>query len=89
MAVITSLNVIPVDLFGPANAGFTTAMLAFSYALLQTFVSPVIGGLLDRTSFGVVCVLVSVFPLAGVSLLRGLSDTNSDLDIDTAVAAHG
>ena len=88
MAVITSLNVIPVDLFGTANAGFTTAVLAFSYALLQTFVSPAIGGLLDRTSFGLVCLLLAPLPILGVSLLRGMAESSPDVTGKSA-AAHG
>jgi MFS family permease len=89
MAVITSLNVVPVDLFGTANAGFTTAVLACSYALLQTFVSPAVGGLLDRTSFGAVCPLLAAFPLLGVILLRPLAKTGPDIAGETVMAAHG
>lgn len=70
MSVITSLNVIPVDLFGPRNAGFTTAVLACSYALMQAFVSPLIGKAIDYTGFDNLCILLSVFPLLAIGLLR-------------------
>ncbi len=69
MSAVTSLNVIPVDLFGPRNAGFTTSVLAFSYALMQTFVSPLIGKVVDRAGFAAVCVALSVFPLIGTCVL--------------------
>jgi MFS transporter, ACS family, aldohexuronate transporter len=70
MSVVTSLNVIPVDLFGIKNAGFSTAVLACSYALMQTFLSPVIGKVIDLFGFQAVCVGLSIFPLAGMLVLR-------------------
>lgn len=70
MSVITSLNIVPLDLFGRENAGFTVAMLAFSYALVQALVSPLIGSVIDHAGFAPVCFAVSLCPLLGVRLLR-------------------
>ena len=67
-----SVNVytIPLDLFGPAGAATATSVLVASYGLLQIFLSPVIGSLVDHQGFGPVCVLVAFPPLAGYWLLK-------------------
>jgi ACS family hexuronate transporter-like MFS transporter len=70
MALLINLHVIPIDLFGAGRAAFTAATLTFSFALMQTVVSPVIGALIDAFGFGVVCIGMSVLPLAGVAVLK-------------------
>jgi sugar phosphate permease len=70
MSVITSLNIIPVDLFGRENAGFTVAILASAYAFMQAVISPLIGSVVDRYGFAAVCVTLSVFPTLGVWVLH-------------------
>jgi ACS family hexuronate transporter-like MFS transporter len=85
MSIIVSLNVIPVDLFGPQNAAFSTSLLASSYALMQSFLSPLIGQVIDHVGFSFVCVTLSLFPLIGISVLRSL--TNSM--VAPALAAKG
>ena len=67
-----SVNVytIPLDLFGAAGAATATSVLVFAYGLLQIFLSPVIGRLVDHHGFGPVCVLVAFPPLLGYGLLR-------------------
>lgn len=42
--VISSLVILPIDLWGPGRAAFGISLLACSFSLLQTFVSPLIGG---------------------------------------------
>jgi ACS family hexuronate transporter-like MFS transporter len=69
MTILTNLHVMPIDLFGVERAAFTAAALTFSYALLQTIISPVIGLLVDRFGFPVVCVAFSVFPVLGGVIL--------------------
>lgn len=69
--VIGSLNVIPLDLFGPGRAAFSISLLACAYSLMQTFVSPLIGASVDHFGFSAVCTAVAVLPLAGVWILRG------------------
>jgi ACS family hexuronate transporter-like MFS transporter len=70
MSTITSFNILPIDLFGSDNAGFTAAILASSYSLLQVFVAPLIGRIVDAYGFSAVCVIVSACPLVGVCLLQ-------------------
>lgn len=66
----TNLYVMPIDLFGAGRAAFGVAALTFAYGLMQTFASPVIGGLVDRFGFSSVCMGISVLPLASVGILR-------------------
>lgn len=68
--VISSLNVIPLDLFGPGRAAFSISLLACAYSLMQTFVSPLIGASVDRFGFSAVCMGVTALPLLGVWILR-------------------
>ena len=72
MCLLINLHVIPIDLFGAGRAAFTASALTFSFALMQTIVSPAIGALIDGFGFGIVCVLLSVLPLAGVLVLGTL-----------------
>jgi ACS family hexuronate transporter-like MFS transporter len=69
MCVITSLNILPLDLFGRSTAGFTVAVLACSYALTQAAVSPLIGSVVDYWGYKAVCVVTAVFPFCGVIIL--------------------
>jgi MFS family permease len=70
--VAGSVNVytIPLDLFGASKAAAATSVLVSAYGLLQIFLSPVIGKLVDSYGFAPVCVLVSFPPLLGYLLLR-------------------
>jgi len=69
--VIGSLNVIPLDLFGPGRAAFSISLLACAFSLMQTFVSPLIGASVDHFGFSAVCTAVAALPLLGVGILRG------------------
>ncbi len=66
MSFITSLNIIPVDLFGRENAAFSAALLATGFSLMQAFVAPIIGRIVDRVGFEMLCVVLSCFPLVGI-----------------------
>jgi ACS family hexuronate transporter-like MFS transporter len=70
--VAGSVNVytIPLDLFGAPAAASATSVLVAAYGLLQIFLSPIIGKLVDVYGFGPVCVLVAFPPLLGYWLLR-------------------
>jgi MFS transporter, ACS family, hexuronate transporter len=70
-SVIGSLNVIPLDLFGPGRAAFSISLLGCAYSLMQTFVSPLIGASVDHFGFSAVCTAVAVLPLLGIYILRG------------------
>jgi ACS family hexuronate transporter-like MFS transporter len=70
--VAASVNVytIPLDLFGASGAATATSVLVSAYGLLQIFLSPLIGKLVDLYGFAPVCVLVAFPPLLGYLLLR-------------------
>ncbi len=59
----------PIDLFGPARAGFGVAALTFAYGMMQALLSPAIGGIVDRFGFDTVCLTMSALPLVGVGIL--------------------
>lgn len=73
-SVVGSLNIMPIDLFGRSHAAFTISLLACSYSLMQVFLSPLIGFSVDHLGFAPVCVITSLLPLLGISLLRGVSN---------------
>jgi len=66
----TNLYSLPIDLFGPARAGFGVAALTFAYGLMQAFLSPAIGTIVDHVGFTNVCLSVAALPLFGVWVLR-------------------
>jgi ACS family hexuronate transporter-like MFS transporter len=70
--LVGTVNVytIPLDLFGAEGAATATSVLVAAYGLLQIFLSPVIGRMVDLYGFGPVCVLVAFPPLLGYALLR-------------------
>ena len=70
MSLQMNVHILPVDIFGPERAGFSVSILACSYGLMQTLVSPVIGAITDRFGFSAVCFGLSVLPLAGVGVLK-------------------
>lgn len=70
MTILNNLHVLPIDLFGPGRAALTSALLASSYAMMQVFLSPAMGAIVDSFGFPVLCVAVSVLPALGVLLLR-------------------
>jgi ACS family hexuronate transporter-like MFS transporter len=69
LAIVNNLQMIPVDLFGPERAAFSGAVLTCSFALMQTLISPIIGALVDGYGFAIVCLAMSMLPLAGVGVL--------------------
>ena len=70
LAISTNVYAMPIDLFGPAHAGLGVAALTCSFGLMTAFLSPWIGGVVDRVGFAPVCVVLSAMPLVGVGLLR-------------------
>ncbi len=69
-AMSTNVYVMPIDYFGAARAAFGVSALTFAYGLMQAVVSPLIGSLIHRYGFGVVCVSFSVLPLVAYMVLR-------------------
>ena len=70
LAISTNVYAMPIDLFGRAHAGLGVAALTCSFGLMTAFLSPWIGGVVDRVGFAPVCVVLSAMPLVGVGLLR-------------------
>lgn len=68
--VVSSLNVIPLDLFGPGRVAFSISLLGCAYSLMRTFVSPLGGASVDRFGFSAICVGVTVLPLVGLWVLK-------------------
>jgi MFS transporter, ACS family, hexuronate transporter len=70
MSLQMNVHILPVDIFGPERAGMSVSVLAFSYGLMQMLVSPVIGAVVDRYGFSIVCMSVAFLPLGGVWVLK-------------------
>jgi len=60
----------PLDVFGVERAGFAIASLTFAYGMIQFFISPVIGRVVDMQGFAPVCVALAFLPLAGTAVLK-------------------
>jgi ACS family hexuronate transporter-like MFS transporter len=74
----TNIYAMPIDYFGAGRAAFGVSALTFSFGLMQTFASPLIGHLVDQFGFNSVCVLFAVLPMLGTAALwltRGPLDT--------------
>lgn len=70
VCITTNLYSLPIDLFGPRRAAFGIAVLTSAYGFMQTFASPVIGGMVDHLGFRAVCMTMSALPLVGVGILQ-------------------
>jgi MFS transporter, ACS family, aldohexuronate transporter len=70
VALSGAVYALPIDLFGQGRAAFGVAALTCAYGWMQTFLSPAIGAVVDRTGFSAVCVALSLMPLVGVGILR-------------------
>ncbi len=69
VALSEAIYALPIDLFG-SRAGFGVAALTCAYGFMQAFLSPAIGGVVDRFGFSAVCIALSFTPLIGVAILR-------------------
>lgn len=67
-----SVNIyaLPLDIFGANRAAFAVSALTFAFGIMQAFVSPVIGDLVDHYGFEPVCIAGAALPLAAAWLLR-------------------
>ena len=70
LAISTNIYAMPIDFFGARHAAFSVSLLTASYGLMQTVLSPLIGSMVDHFGFPLVCVSLSVMPLAGIAILR-------------------
>ena len=70
LAISTNLSAMPIASCGAGHAAFGVSILTSSYGLMQTVLSPLIGSMVDHLGFTLVCVSLSVMPLAGIAILR-------------------
>ncbi len=75
-AMSTNIYVMPIDFFGAGRAAFGVAALTFAYGLMQAFVSPAIGHMIDHFGFASVCYALAPLPLMGVAVLKVLCHGN-------------
>ncbi len=71
LALSVNIYALPLDVFGAHRAAFGVSALTFSYGLMQTFVSPLFGRVIDRAGFAPLCVAAAVLPLAAAVILEG------------------
>ncbi|MEO8025684.1 MAG: MFS transporter [Bryobacteraceae bacterium] len=72
-AISTNVYAMPIDFFGGRRAGLGVAALTSAYGLMQTFISPLIGEMVDRFGFSSVCVTFALLPTFGVAVLQWTS----------------
>lgn len=70
MALSVAVYALPLDLFGPARAGFSIAALTCALGLMQVVLLPLIGVMVDRGGFNTVCIGLAFTPLIGYGILR-------------------
>lgn len=68
-AFSVNIYAMPLDAFSMRRAAFSVSMLTGAYGAMQTVISPVIGGMVDKYGFRPVCLLVAVAPLLAVGIL--------------------
>jgi MFS transporter, ACS family, hexuronate transporter len=73
-ALAGSVNIyaLPIDIFGPARAGFGIAALTCAFGILQTVTSPIVGWLSDHRLYSEVVWLTTVPLLLGALALQWL-----------------
>ncbi len=68
-AFSVNIYAMPLDAFSMRRAAFGVSLLTGAYGAMQTVISPVIGGMVDKYGFRPVCLLVAVAPLLAVGIL--------------------
>jgi ACS family hexuronate transporter-like MFS transporter len=74
LSISTNLYSLPIDMLGPARAAFGVAILTFAYGLMQTFISPAIGYVVDHAGFTAVCFSMAALPMIGVWILQATAE---------------
>lgn len=69
-AMLGSLFLMPLDLFGARPAGISSSMLGFLAASTQVLVSPAIGAIVDRLGFTLLSVVSPLLPFIGLAILQ-------------------
>jgi ACS family hexuronate transporter-like MFS transporter len=71
-SLLSSIFLMPLDLFGARPAGVSNSTLAFVAALTQVVAAPIIGTVADRVGFTAICVGIPVLPLIGIAVLQAM-----------------
>ena len=69
LAISVNTYAMPLDLYGPARAGFAISMLTCIYGLMQAVISVQIGRVVDQYGFKPICLIGAVCPMLGVLIL--------------------
>lgn len=79
--VALSVNIysMPLDFFPSHSVAFAVSLLTAAYGVLQFFISPLIGKLVEDSGFGLVCLLTAPTPLLGC-LVIWLTGRNRSLN---------
>ncbi len=72
-AMSVNVYAMPLDIFGARRAALAVSTLTGAYGIMQTFVSPLVGALIDRYGFGPVCAGGAVLPLAAAGVLEWMT----------------
>lgn len=86
MNLQATVHILPIDVFGTTHAAFTVSIQSFSFGLVQTFLSPLIGVTVDHFGFTSVCLVLSVLPLLGMWILAVSLKTHSAVTRDAFIA---
>ena len=80
-ALAGSVNIyaLPIDIFGAKRSGMALAALTFSYGLLQTVISPIIGYLSDHRLYSQVIWMVTVPLLLSALVLQSLTNKSGSI----------
>jgi hypothetical protein len=70
VCVWSGAHLLPLDLFGVGRAAFSYSILECMVTLLQTPVTPAVGGMVDRYGFTPVCLIMAVMPILGLLVLE-------------------
>ena len=71
LAGSANIYALPIDIYGPQNAGFTVSALTFAFGVLQAVISPLIGWLADHGLYHQVVWLVTVPAVLSSIVLLG------------------
>ena len=69
LAISVNTYAMPLDLYGPARAGFAISMCTCVYGLMQAAISPQIGRVVDQYGFKPICLIGAVCPMLGILIL--------------------
>lgn len=87
-SILNNIFILPIDLFGARPAGFTTSLLIASGAAAQAVMSPLIGVLVDRIGFTVVCLAAPLLPLLGIWLVQTSLGGDANGPTDPEATGH-